>query len=211
MMMRTSMRASLALTATLAACGICSAHVQSMADDMRSIVTTDYREVALSPDHRRVAWVQAVPGNNGDLTIGTSIYLAPAGKNESPLNVTAPARAKDLKARPEEDSPGWSADSSTLAFLSDAESPGQKQLYLYDVAQRSARRLTSVKGYLATPLWSHDGRSIAVLFTENSSGVAGPVPGGAPGGGVVDAQIFEHRIAAVDVATGPLRQVSPAD
>ena len=209
--MRTSTCASLALTAALTVCGICSAHAQSMADDMRSIATTDYREVALSPDHRRIAWVQAVPGNNGDLTIGTSIYLAPAGKNESPLNVTAPARAKDLKAPPEEDSPAWSADSSTLAFLSDAESPGQKQLYLYDIAHRSTRRLTSVKGYLATPLWSHDGRSVAVLFTENSSRVAGPLSAGAPVAGVVDAQVFEQRIAVVDIATGTLRQVSPAD
>ncbi|HEY4443498.1 MAG TPA: S9 family peptidase [Steroidobacteraceae bacterium] len=209
--MRTSKRASFALTAALAAC-VCSAHVQSMADDMRSIMTTtDYREVALSPDHRRLAWVQAAPGNGGDFTIGTSIYLAPAGKNDSPVNVTAPARAEPLKAPPEEDSPAWSPDSSMLAFLSDAESPGQKQLYLYDTAHRSARRLTSVKGYLATPLWSHDGRSIAVLFTENSSRVAGPLSAGAPVAGVVDAQVFEQRIAVVDTATGTLRQVSPAD
>jgi dipeptidyl aminopeptidase/acylaminoacyl peptidase len=210
-MMRNSKRAWLALAAALAAGGICNVHAQSMADDMRRIVTTDYREVALSPDHRRLAWVQAVPGNDGDFTIGTSIHLAPAGRNDSPLDVTAPARAEGLKAPPEEDSPAWSADSSTLAFLSDAESPGQKQLYLYDVAHRSTRRLTSVKGYLATPLWSRDGRSIAVLFTENSSRVAGPLSAGAPVAGVVDAKIFEQRIAVVDVATGGLRQVSPAD
>jgi dipeptidyl aminopeptidase/acylaminoacyl peptidase len=195
----------------LATGGICSAHAQSIADDMRGIAATDYREVALSPDHRRIAWVQAVPGNSGDLTIGTSIYLAPAGKNESPLNVTVPARAKDLRAPPEKDSPVWSPDSSTLAFLSDAESPGQKQLYLYDVAHRSTRRLTSVKGYLAIPLWSHDGRSIAVLFTENSSRVAGPLSAAAPVVGVVDAQVFEQRIAVVDRASGTLRQVSPSD
>jgi dipeptidyl aminopeptidase/acylaminoacyl peptidase len=98
-----------------------------------------------------------------------------------------------------------------VAFLSDAGSPGQKQLYLYDVAQGSVRRLTSVNGYLATPLWSHDGRSIAVLFTENSSRVAGPLSAAAPVAGVVDAQVFEQRIAVVDIATGNLRQVSPAD
>lgn len=209
--MRNSKRASLALSAALAAGGICHAHGSSMADDMRRIVTTDYREVALSPDHRRLAWVQAVPGNDRDFTIGTSIHLTAAGRNDSPLDVTAAARTGAAQAPPEEDSPAWSADSSTLAFLSDAESPGQKQLYLYDVAHRSTRRLTSVKGYLATPLWSRDGRSIAVLFTENSSRVAGPLSAAAPVAGVVDAKIFEQRIAVVDVVTGELRQVSPAD
>ncbi len=209
MTMRTYKRAVSALAAVLAACG---AHAQSMADDMRGIMaTTDYREVALSPDHRRLAWVQAVPGSDGEFTIGTSIYLAPAGRSEPPVNVTAPAGAEALKAPPEEDSPAWSPDSSTLAFLSDAGSPGQKQLYLYDIARRSARRLTQVVGYLATPLWSRDGRSVAVLFTENSSRVAGPLSAGARVTGVVDAQVFEQRIAVVDVATGALRQVSPAD
>jgi dipeptidyl aminopeptidase/acylaminoacyl peptidase len=185
---------------------------QSIADDLRGLMsTTDYREVALAPDHKHLAWVQALPGTHGSLAIGTSVYIAVPGKSDPAINVTAPAHAADSKAPPEEDSLAWSPDSATLAFLSDAESPGQKQLYVYDVAQGKARRVTTAQGYLATPLWSRDGHSLAVLFTAGSSRIAGPLSAGAPATGVIDDHVYEQRIALVDLATGTLREVSPDD
>ena len=192
--------------------GAHAAAAQSIADDLRHLMsTTDYREVVIAPDHRHLAWVQAVPGTGSDLTIGTSIRIGATGGREPPVIVTAPSHAPQAKTPPDEDSPAWSPDGSTLAFLSDAESPGQKQLYLYDVAHAKARRLTAVQGYLAAPLWSRDGRSLAVLFTEGSSRIAGPLSAAAPATGVVDAHVFEQRIAVVNLDSGALRTVSPED
>jgi dipeptidyl aminopeptidase/acylaminoacyl peptidase len=185
---------------------------QNIADDLHRLMsTTDYREVVIAPDHRHLAWVQAVPGTGSDLTIGTSIHIGAIGGHEAPVSVTAIAQPSQSKAPPDEDSPAWSPDGSTLAFLSDAESPGQKQLYLYDVAHDKARRLTAAQGYLATPLWSRDGRALAVLFTEGSSRIAGPLSAGATATGVIDAHVFEQRIALVNLHSGALRPVSPAD
>ena len=68
---------------------------QGIADDLRHLMsTTDYREVVIAPDHRHLAWVQAVPGTGGDLTIGTSIRIGATGglaltlPDEAPIGVT---------------------------------------------------------------------------------------------------------------------------
>jgi dipeptidyl aminopeptidase/acylaminoacyl peptidase len=49
------------------------------------------------------------------------------------------------------------------------------------------------------------------LFTENSPRKAGPLVPMTPDSGVVEEHIYEQRIATVDVQSGTLRQVSPAD
>ena len=55
----------------------------------------------------------------------------------------------------------WSPDGAELAFLSDAESAGQLQLYVASVASGAARQLTHFAGSLADPQWSPDGKTIA--------------------------------------------------
>jgi dipeptidyl aminopeptidase/acylaminoacyl peptidase len=201
---------ALAFAAAAAPCMPLAARAGTIAEDIRGLMSTpDYHEVALSPDHHTLAWVEAV-GKPGDASIGRALHVAAEGKDLAPIAVEAPHTAGG-KTLPEEDSPAWSPDSATLAFLSDAEAPGQKQLYLFDTHGRQVRRLTSVKGYLATPHWSPDGRSIAVLLTEGSAKVAGPLEAAAPVSGVVGAQIFEQRLAIVDVSSGSLRMASPAD
>jgi len=70
-------------------------------------------------------------------------------------------------------------------------------------------RLTDVKGQLADPQWSPDGRRIAVLFTEGSSQATGALVAYKPDAGVVGETIDEQRIAVVDAAGGALQPVSP--
>jgi WD40 repeat protein len=60
----------------------------------------------------------------------------------------------------------WSPDGKSLAFLSDAE--GSTQVYVADVTGGRARKLTTLTGALAGPSWSLDGKTLAVLFTENA-------------------------------------------
>ncbi|MBI4501554.1 MAG: S9 family peptidase [Gemmatimonadetes bacterium] len=171
--------------------------------------TRRFQQVALTPDGGRIAWVQALPETPTAPSLGTSIYLADLRRPKvAPRRVTALATAA---ARTEHDI-DWSPDNSRLAFLSDATRPGQLQLYVASPAAGEApRRLTSLKGFLARPRWSPDGKTIALLFTENAAGAAGPLAAKAAGVGVIEEEIHEQRLALVDVATGNVRQLSPAD
>src|SRR4029077_14716326 len=123
-------------------------------------------KAAISPDGSRVAWVQ--PGGGPESPHG--IFVAPVGGAVQPQRVKAPQCS-----RCNEDGIAWSPDGKRLAFLSDAASSGQAQLYVADPAAGSARKLTNLTGYLADPRWSRDGRQIAFLFTENAPRTAGPL------------------------------------
>ena len=107
---------------------------------------------------------------------------------------------------------GWSPDSRSVAFLSDAGDPGQLQL-LRRTRSRGAppENLTRLKGYLATPQWSPDGQTIAILFTENAPRASGPLQPRTPDVGVVEDHYFEQRLAAVNATTGLVRQLTLAD
>jgi dipeptidyl aminopeptidase/acylaminoacyl peptidase len=183
-----------------------------MADLMQATASlTDFREAAISPDHRYVAWVQAVSAGDA-VAVGSALYIQPLDRSTPPLQVSAKPLAKlDATAVITERAVAWAADSKSLAFLSDAQSPGQMQLYVMRTADRAVRLLTHLKGLLATPRWSADGRTLALLYTENAVRAAGPLAAVAPAVGVVDEQIDEQRLMTVDVATGDTKLVSPKD
>ena len=71
--------------------------------------------------------------------------------------------------------------------------------------------LTKVKGFLAHPSWSRDGKTIALLFTENATRAAGPLVAETPQTGEIREAVTEQRLTVVDVTSGRLRQISPAD
>jgi len=174
--------------------------------------TTKYLETAISPDHRFIAWVQSTPRTAGAATAGSAIYFAPAHRPTATTRVTATkAEFHSRGAAIYEKSIAWAPDSTSLAFLSDAESPGQRQLYVMRLTDHAVRQLTHLKGYLATPRWSSDGRRIAFLFTDHAVRAAGPLTAAAAAVGIVGEHIYEQRIATVDVAGGEPRQISPGD
>src|SRR5271170_1853902 len=171
--------------------------------------THRFEQTAISPDGKKVAWVEDIITKRGVSTGDTVIYVADIGGKNPPKRISA-AVADALHA---EGSVAWSPDSKKIAFLSDAAKAGQLQLYIMDVAgpPGSARKLTQVKGFLATPGWSPNGKTIALLFTENATRAAGPLVAETPETGEIKDAFFEQRLALVDVATGKLRQISPAD
>ncbi len=178
---------------------------------MQGIVSSiDYQETSISPDHRQVAWVQAQPVT-GTSTVGSAVFYRSTAQGATVLPVTAGHATGAQGSAAREKDIAWAPDSSSLAFLSDANSPGQLQLYVVSVKDHSVRQLTQLKGYLATPRWSPSGRQIAFLFTENAVREAGPLAAAAPALGVIDDQVYEQRLAIVDLKSGEVRQVSPPD
>src|SRR5262245_47338828 len=167
----------------------------------------EFSEVAISPDGLSVAWVVTLPGKDHAPSAHSAIYVAA-------LNSTAPPRritAGDGRAAYAEHSPVWSPDGQRIAFLSDRARSGQLELYVVTAAGGAVRQLTSLTGFLTTPRWSPDGRMLAILFTENAPRAAGPLQPATPETGVIEDHIFEQRLTLVDVASGRVRPLSPAD
>ena len=162
--------------------------------------------VAISPDGARVGWVQS----HEDPATGAStlsIYIQDLRHDGVSTRVTG---RKDTTESQEREI-AWSPDGKHLAFLSDAQKEGQLQLYVFDVATRRASKLTNLTGALQDPSWSPDGKTLALLFTENAPRTPGPLEPVPAETGVISQQIYNQRLTTIDVSSGKMRQVSPAD
>ena len=185
---------------------------QEASSELNDVIRTlfsarEFDQVAISPDSKQVAWVETLVDSNGVPTGKSAIYISAVTPGASAKRITA-GSGENYYA---EQSISWSSDSRWLAFLSDALHTGQQQLYVESVASGPARRLTSVKGFLSAPGWSPDGKSLALLFTENSTRAAGPLVAESPQTGVIQESVTEQRLSLVDLAGGQLRQISPPD
>ena len=167
-------------------------HAAAIWDSMPS--AKGAQQVAISPDATKLAW-----------TDGAGIYLAslPSGRAVKNLAVPSEASVRDL---------AWSPDSTHIVFIADVgkEKPAA-ELYLAGISTKDARKLADFQGYLSTPRFSPDGKNLAVLFIENMPRVAGALVPMTPPKGVIEEHYYEQRITTVDLATGKVRQVTPAD
>ena len=80
-----------------------------------------------------------------------------------------------------------------------------------DCSGTPAKKMSSLRGFVAEPRWSPDGKTIALLFTENAPRASGPLEAESPRTGVVEEHIYEQRLITLDVATANVREVSPPD
>ena len=166
-----------------------------------------FQQAAISPDGNSIAWVEDIHSKNGIVSGSTVIYVKNLKSGAPPRRIGAGV-ADSLHS---EGDVAWSPDSQKIAFLSDGAKKGQQQLYVINAAGGAAKLLTNVKGFLSTPGWSPDGRTIAILFTENATRASGPLVAETPETGEIKDAFFEQRLALVDLATGKLSQITPAD
>jgi dipeptidyl aminopeptidase/acylaminoacyl peptidase len=196
-----------ALAAALLECAVCRGQSDGDAKLNATIETLfaarTFLQVAISPDASRVAWVEGIPESPGD----TIIRVAELKEATKPLRISA---APDY-SKHAEGHVAWSPDSKQLAFLSDAGSVGQSQLYVTDFSRTGLRKLTNLTGFLDEPRWSPDGKSIALLFTENAPRATGPLEPMTVETGVIESKVYEQRISVVDTASLQVKTLSPAD
>jgi dipeptidyl aminopeptidase/acylaminoacyl peptidase len=156
----------------------------------------------ISPDGDKVAFVVANSFRVDTIFAKSAIWSVPAAGGES-TRLTFGPRADEC--------PRWSPDGATLAFLSDREREGRRQVHLLPVEGGEAVQLTHAKGSIAagrghSPMeWSPDGRSIAFLATDP------PKKKSTDAGDEIEFEkhpVFT-RMHIVDIETGVTEAVSP--
>jgi dipeptidyl aminopeptidase/acylaminoacyl peptidase len=155
-------------------------------------------EVALSPDGRQVAYIV-----DGELSL-----ISAAGGDPRAIALESKLPLREVS---------WSADSKRIGFIADL--PGEvpaAQVWMVLVDTGALTKLAELKGYVQTPRFSPDGSKLAILFIEGMPRVAGPLQPMTPLAGVIDEQVFEQRIATIDLSSANLHpariaQVTPAD
>ncbi len=111
-------------------------------------------DVALSPDGERIAYVIS----EADLKQGrynTDVWLLPFAGGTPTRLTNSPGQ---------DDSPRWSPDGKTLAFLSDRA--GKPQIWLIPVDGGEARQLTDSKTGVRDHAWSPGGKRLAYIALE---------------------------------------------
>jgi dipeptidyl aminopeptidase/acylaminoacyl peptidase len=164
-------------------------------------------QVAISPDGRRLAWVQESSREEME------IRVAPENDLTKSERVTA-AAGQDQHCR--EGELAWAPNAKSLAFFSDCADPGrQSDLYLTGLDGKPARRLTTLKGYENSPAFSPDGEKIAFLYVAGATRPAGALAAMKPPAGVIGEDGLEIQRVAVarvdDNAAAPVTQATPAD
>ncbi len=170
--------------------------------------TARFRQVALSPNGKRLAWVESGTAQAGANPGGGLIQVMDVSEPEAkPVRISVCLGHSSCN----EGSLSWSPDGRRLAFLSDAGLGGPTQLYVVNVSEGPARKLTSFKGPVASPRWSPDGDSVAVLVIEGEGAehAKGPTGPASRETGVIQESHPVRRVAVVSVDDGSHRWVSP--
>jgi dipeptidyl aminopeptidase/acylaminoacyl peptidase len=144
--------------------------------------------VAISPDGKRLAWLEA-----GEIRVAPLLDL----DQSQTVSAASPGQlcnASDFV---------WSPGSAALAFFSDCADPGeQTDLYLSHFDGNPARRITNLHGYVGAPAFSPDGKRIAFLYVEGATRPPDALAAETPPSGVIGEDHVEiQRVAVVPAGT----------
>ena len=188
----------------------CAAEINAQVDATLSKLYTvkNFKETALSPDAKYLAWAEALRAPNGTESENTALWLLDRSQPQPhPKRITAGGGTSACA----EHGWAWAPNSMQAAFLSNCQTGKQAQVYAVAAATGKTRKLTSVTGFLQRLKWSPDGKTLAVLFTANAVRLAGAVEATTPDAGVVEEKLYEQRLTLIDLASGVVRELSPAD
>jgi len=128
---------------------------------------------------------------------GTMFAFAAVRKGQPALSIINTKNGKTIqedvfKELGEIFNPSWSPDGSTIVFS--AIVGGVSDLYLYDVEDRSIKRLTNDAYGDLQPVWSPDGTKIAFVTERFSTGLSSMMHGG-------------YNLALMDPRTGAIQEL----
>ena len=163
--------------------------------------------VAMSPDGRQLAWVSGSEGK-------PAITVAAADGSHA-RRVSAAAKPGQCA----ESGVAWAPDSRHLAFIANCQvdltntAAMHNDLYLADTASAAAPvRLAALPGYARALQWTADGHTLGFLYVPGATRHASPVMAAKPAAGEIGVSGVEvQRVASVDVASGTLHELTPAD
>ena len=180
----------------------------SLRDILRATYAAhDFDSVALSPDGRWVAWSETFREGADPLTAPrqTAVYIRSLAGG-SAIRVSAATQAGSY----DEENATWSPDGKQIAFLSDARTPHQTQIFIASADGSHVRQIGRLNGEAQDLSWSPRGDQLGFLYIPHATRKAGATNAGAREVGVIGATTDEQRIATVDVASGSVRELTPS-
>ncbi len=130
---------------------------------------------------------------------------------DSALCISAVSSANE---RCNETEPQWSPNGREIAFLSDARSHGQVQVFIANAATgalTNAQPLTQFDGYVSHLKWSPDGKYLSVLYVEKASREPSPMAAENRAVGLINSTLNRdvQRIAVINRVTSNTQVVTP--
>src|SRR5215210_6185801 len=159
-------------------------------------------DVQISPDGALVAFVAGAQFKVDSASAQRRIWVAPTDGGEAYAFTGGPRT---------DDTPRWSPDGRTLAFLSDRLEDGRQQIYLLDCGGGEARRLTDLQGEINELEWSPDATQLAFLLTDPATEEEQRRKQAKDDAIEVEHNHKWRRVWTVDIASGATRQITSGD
>jgi dipeptidyl aminopeptidase/acylaminoacyl peptidase len=178
---------------------------QAQADDTRPVTIDDLMAIKtvmdpqISPDGTAVAYVVSVP-NVPENKHNTDIWLVSVDGAE-PIQLT---NGGDM-----DQTPRWSPDGRTVAFMSVRE--GAPQIYLINPRGGEARQLTEIENGVQGFAWSPSGDRILYLSQDVQSEEQKTAAEDRDGVIVVDAEFQMNHLHAIDIASNETTDITAGD